>query len=352
MSDVYSILTSIAPQLRDTAKRGGSYWMIQCPFHGGGEEKTPSCSVSTEKPVFHCFSCLESGHLSRLLRQLGMSNTAAKQAISMAGLNSPSQKAADLISQRYSTNPFRGEFVLDEDILDEYRMAPKPLLEKGFLKSTLRHFEVGVDRENLRITFPIRNVYGELVGVSGRALVDWTEPRYKIYKQELIDRGYGVPEDYSMDSVKKGVMWHAHMADPFLNGAVDEAVLVTEGFKACMWSWQAGIKNSVALIGAYLSREHSELIALSTTDVVLFLDNNPAGLRGTFHAAETLLKRGVRVHIARYPDTREQPDDLDEHEVKEAIKEAYSFAEWKQQHRGTVSEAQQKRYLRRARQGR
>jgi DNA primase len=347
MGDVASLLFTLAPQFQEQYVRGHNYVLIRCPFHGGGQERTPSCSVSTDKPVFFCHSCQESGHISRLLRHLGLSAPAAKRAVEDAGLSSPKHSAADTAARKYSLNPFRGTHILNEDLLDEYRQAPIRLLDAGFEMATLRHFEVGYDTENFRITFPLRNIYGQLVGVSGRAVLDSMEPRYKIYRHELIRRReFNIPADYTLDSVKEALLWHGHVAQPLLYETPDEALILTEGFKACMWIWQAGYQTTAAIIGAYLSDLHAELIACANVPVCLFLDNNPAGWRGTFFAAERLMAKGVRFVIAAYPDDRGQPDELDPTEVQQALREATTLAEWKKRHDGLVHEVAWKRWLR------
>jgi DNA primase len=335
MSSVRDILQAAAPELAARARPGHNYLLVPCPFHGGGQERTPSCSISTEKPVFHCHACGESGHLSRLLRNFGLDGGTAARMIESAGLGhgtaAPKGRAAIIQSYKTGKDPYRGRFVLDEDLLDAYRMAPKPLIEAGFDKDVLRHFEVGVDLSQARITFPIRNLYGELVGISGRTLLD-AEPRYKIYREELVQRGkremWHIPTDYSIEEVKKATFWHAHIVYPFLIDA-EETLVITEGFKACMWVYQHGFPSVVALIGARMSHQHANLVARTCKHVVLFLDNNEAGHVGTFHAAEVLERIGVRPWIANYPDDRQQPDDLSPDEVEQAIVTAHSFIKWR-----------------------
>lgn len=347
---VPSLLFTVAPQLRGGHSNGSNYILIRCPFHGGGQEKTPSCSVSTTKPVFFCHSCQEAGHLTWLLRQLGMGASAAKNAVDDLNLHDKrrSREMRHLVAE-WGGDPFRGQFILDDAMIDIYRQAPVRLLEDGFKMSTLRHFEVGYDDRNFRITFPLRNIYGELVGVSGRAILEGQEPRYKIYVEELIKRRqFHVPEHYSMEAIKSALLWHGHVVHPFFYETDDEALLIHEGFKACMWNWQWGYETAVALVGAHLSDLHAEMIALHTKHVTLFLDNNEAGWKGTFFGAEKLLRKGIHVRIARYPDEREQPDDLSEEEVHTAIRNRQSFEEWKADHDGLIAQVAWKRSLRRA----
>ncbi len=333
MSGIAEAIFEIAPQFRDGATFSSNHMMMRCPFHKAGQERTPSMSVSTEKPVFMCFGCGESGHISRLLRSLGLGKDSVDIILRSTGMDvsKPAKKGKVATKVLSNINPFRGRFILDEDLLDAYRMAPGLLLTSGFEKKTLRHFEVGFDKMNLRITFPLRNVYGELVGISGRAVLD-QEPRYKIYDKELKTRtDFNVPEDYTMDEVKETLMWHAHIVKPILFRA-DEPLVLTEGFKACMWVWQTAYQSVTALIGAYLTDYHLELIAANVKTVVLFLDNNFAGHKGTFWAGEKLISRGREVLVARYPDEREQPDALQPEETRSALANYDQYITWRERH--------------------
>jgi DNA primase len=349
VSDIVSSLFAMAPSLAEGARPTDTYVLVRCPFHGGGNEKTPSMSVARDKPVFFCHACQESGHVSRLFRHFGVSKETVDVFLANAGLNVPYQKEkAGKVAAKLSdgVDPFRGQYLLDEDILDFYRQAPTYLLKSGFEKKTLRHFEVGFDSTNLRITFPIRNVYGNLLGVSGRAIMDGQEPRYKIYKQELINRkDFRVPSTYTMDAAKEVAMWHGHLVFPYLLKR-DEPVVIVEGFKACMWVWQSGYQAVVALVGAYLSEFHAEIVATHTKKAILFLDNNKAGHKGAFFGARRLMEKGVVPQIITYPDDRQQPDELNPEEVRTQINEPRSFREWREEHRNVADEASSRIRLR------
>lgn len=335
MMDISSAIFSIAPRLQDAAKRSDTHLVVQCPFHGGGNERTPSCSIRLDAPVFRCFACHTSGHVSLFLKQLGLGTDAIKTILKTTGLDRPYTPKNHRLTARLTGgfNVFRGPFILHEDLLDEYRHAPKMLIRQGFEKRTLRHFEVGYDHHNLRITFPLRNVYGELVGISGRAVLDYQEPRYKIYDREMkVRRGFEIPQEYSMAEVKDAVLWHAHVVRPFFYSRVpdDSPLVLTEGFKACMWTWQSGYESVVALIGSSLSELHAELIASAVQHVVLFLDNNEAGWRGTYKAGALLSTYGIDVRVAQYPDERQQPDDLDREETLLSINNPERYILWRQ----------------------
>ena len=345
-ADIVESLFSVAPELREGSKSTSGYAMIRCPFHGGGRERTPSMSINREKPLFYCHGCHESGHISRLFRHFGTTSEMVQTFISEAGLSARyEKKKAGKVGARIvaGEDPYRGKYILDDEIIDLYRLAPKSLLDQGFEKGTLRHFEVGFDKQNLRITFPLRNLYGDLVGISGRAIFD-TERRYKIYDRELVARtDFSVPSSYTMDSVKQSLLWHAHIIRPILLRE-EGSIVVTEGFKAAMWVWQAGYQNVTALIGSAVTDFHAEILATYTREVVLFLDNNEAGKKGTFFGARKLEQKGLVPMIARYPDDRQQPDNLNPEEVSTAIRDALSFREWRGENEDVCDEAARRIY--------
>lgn len=337
MTDIASALFAIAPHLQGVAVKKSDYVMIQCPFHGGGQERTPSCSIALEKPVFFCHGCQTAGHISQIFKAFGLGSDGVQVILKATGLDKPSKslKGRGKVAARMTSgsNPYRGPFILNEDLLDEYRQAPKMLMRNGFEKKTLRHFEVGFDITNMRITYPIRNVYGELVGISGRAIMDGQTPKYKIYDSEMkIRHGFNIPVEYTMNEVKEAVLWHGHVVRPFFytKEEQDEPFIIAEGFKACMWIWQSGYQSAVALIGSYLTDLHAELIASAVQYVVLFLDNNEAGWRGTFRAGRILSRYGIDVRVASYPDERTQPDDLEPSEVRVAINKPEPYIKWRQ----------------------
>lgn len=343
MRSLDDVLFDIAPGLADHARVSSNRVMICCPFH---EETGPSCSISQEAPVFNCFGCGESGHLSKLLRHLGMPKVSIDLTLESMGFGGAYEGKAKEAKERKAKgrvgatidntgiDPYRAEYVLDEDILNIYRSAPTELLAKGFAEKTLRHFEVGFDHTYGRITFPLRSRYGELVGISGRDTWGMTQAKYKIYDKELIRRtDFRVPETYTMDAVKQTLFWHGHIVLPLMTDAKNDTVILAEGFKATMWIYQAGYTPVMGLVGASLSAYHTELLCRYVRRVILFLDNNNAGWLGTHAAARRLQEKGLIVDVARYPDDRGQPDDLTKKsEVISAIKNRQPYNEWTTEH--------------------
>lgn len=328
MANIEDVLRDLAPGALVGAQLSTNFVMVRCPFH---EERTPSCSVSRVKPVFFCHSCSAGGHIAKFLRQVGTPGDLAKSIVQKINYDYSEYGGRDRKSIFTGANPFRGKFILDDDILDTWRLKPTSLEAAGFKETTLRHFEVGMDYRTGRITFPLRNLYGELVGVSGRTISEnSTGPRYKIYSARDL-APYGVDTNYSTAEIKGALLWHAHLVLPIAFNT-RAPLIITEGFKAAMWVWQSGFRDVVALVGAHLTKLQAELLARTASEVTLFLDNNPAGWGGTLAAGRLLIDKNL-VKVARYPDLRKQPDDLNQAEVQHALKTSFHFSTWRLQHK-------------------
>ena len=275
-----------------------------CPFHKEGKERSPSFYVYVGPPTHRkapgsafCHTCNKGWSLPSLLRDLG------------AGYIQTSAILAELEQDYRKPHPIRSlDFELPnlpEALLGAFDFVPKSLLEAGFSEETLYDFEIGFDRRRKRVTFPIRNHLGELVGISGRTVVN-EMPRYKIYRKEL----QSIVTDYEL---KKGkVLWNLHsFFHKSLSLGLNKPVIVAEGFKAAMWISQCGFKETVALLGVHLSKEQKFLLTSIANRVILFLDNDAAGQEGTDKIAKILSKE-IEVGIARYPKKEEptSPDDL------------------------------------------
>ncbi len=293
-----------------------------CPFHKGGQERSPSFYVYVGNPTdkksvgsSFCHTCNEGWSLFGLLRKLKVSRNvlaSAKQISSAPRAKKP--PTVQLNTESLCTLP--------ESLLGMFAYAPKKLLAEGFSKSILKHYEIGFDRERARITFPIRDHKGNLVALSGRTVLD-EHPRYKIYRSEFKE----LVSNYSFN--KKQVLWGLHkFYEERMTTLIDIPVVICEGFKAAMWVAQAGYPHVIALIGAFMSNEQRVLLSRVTNEVVLFLDNDDAGIKATARAMDAL--SGLTVRVANYNTTDPiSPDDLSKEKVRTAIEFAIDPNRWR-----------------------
>lgn len=317
---------------------------VKCPFHTV-KDGTPF-SVNVEIGLFHCFTCHAAGTIPTMLAMLGVPQDTIetelgpiKAAIKDALANRSEAHAA----QYFLDNPFRTKHILSEAMIAAYDWCPTHLVESGFDVSWLKYLQIGVDRKNLRITYPVRDIYGNLAGFVGGRTDKSQDPKYKVYSGEkkafdgtIIPCDYGpwFTEDYPGYEFKSHeYLWNYDKVYPrLLFGKESESLIIVEGFKACIWILQSGYRNTVALMGSSLSYRQKELLLRVDARIVLFLDNDEAGQKGTYKIGTTLQQAVPTIWVAKYPNgagAKCQPDDLTSELAQSAITNAYPFRNWK-----------------------
>jgi len=132
--------------------------------------------------------------------------------------------------------------VIDEKVLDYFKAQPwLPWIKEGIDWQTQVEFGVGFDLETGRVTFPVHNRFGQLIGVKGRTVVG--DPMKYIYLYEL----------------NKGIeLFNLHRALPYIHDKTE--VIVFEGAKSVMKAWSFGIRNCVSVEGSDVTDIQIELL--------------------------------------------------------------------------------------------
>jgi len=324
-------ISAIAQQYLEGIKPSGSNnIMALCPFHAkldGTAEKHPSFAMNMSNGLYFCHACESKGNLYTFLRDVGIDRESITrdygELLNAAIKNSPAR--SDPLDPKIAE-----QSPLPESMLGLFDACPLSLLDAGFTEETLRRFDVGFDLTHNRITFPLRDYLGSLSGISGRD-VTGNGLRYKVYDREY--RDWDMPARYGFD--KRKILWNAHTVYPDLFFNRGERVLVAvEGFKACMWVWQAGIRNTVGLLGTYISEEQRWIIERLGVTLYLFLDYNEAGQNGTIKAIERMARScPIRVmeypsRITKHPQVSAQPDSLTTDEVLHSFNTSVDYVTW------------------------
>jgi DNA primase len=317
-------IMDLAQRYLDKVKSSGSGELTAvCPFHtkaDGSPERNPSFYMSTTSGLFFCHSCKAKGNLRHFLKAMGVSTPALRtqygHLLDAAAKEAPSK--TDPTRKRVVTT----EEPLPESLLGIFDKCPLDLIKEGFTEETLQEFDVGFDEQHMRITFPLRDLAGRLVGISGRTVVG-NPRRYKIYDSEY--KAWGLP----MRQVPKmgEILWNADRIYPEVYFGRDVPLVVVEGFKACMWLHQAGIKNVVALCGSYLKEGQQWLLEHLGGLVYIMLDNGDAGATGAQQCGAALSK-SLKTRMVFFRESANQPTDLGQEEIVEALGKADDYYLW------------------------
>jgi DNA primase len=130
-------------------------------------------------------------------------------------------------------------------------------------------FEVaGVDLSG-RITFPIHDIHGDMVGFGGRSIGD-RHPKY-----------LNSPASPVYD--KSRIVYNLHQAQDYILEA--GFALVVEGYFDVATLWQCGVRNTVSTCGTSLTKWHVRMLKRFADRVVLLFDDDRAGDTGATRAA-------------------------------------------------------------------
>jgi DNA primase len=331
---------------------GGNVSM-KCPFHKEGNEKTPSFGVHLDLGVFHCFSCHVAGPIGYLLRLLGLPREQIDMELKAIQPELDANRERMLFEKKHffaSNDPFKAKVALPEALLGVYDWCPTSLLEQGFQMELLRDYEVGFDRAQQRVTYPLRDMYGNLAGIVGGRTLPHQQPKYKVYEgghrdektHQWLAGDFGPWFDeqfYGFRCENHDFIWNFHRVFPALMEATsdqDASVILVEGFKACLWVVQCGFRNTVALMGSFISEAQQRMLHRVGGMVYLFFDNDRAGREATKRVGK-LLWRPLhgRLKVVRYPvedvqasfsgESDSQPDDYEAQGVHQMVNDSLDF---------------------------
>lgn len=327
------VADEIAQKYLNKVKIKDEFISAACPIHSEGKERHPSFWIERATGKWGCFACsAHGGSLRFLLKELNLGNRQILAEIEQAEKESAHTVALIQAKKKKKDRAdFKGVHVLPEALLGVYDYAPVSLLKAGFDENLLEAHNIGFDRVNRRITFPVRDLYGNLVGISGRATRPEDYPKYKFYdgrkvvdgKENLNELGEWFPE-YSNDGVRDH-LWRGHLVYTDLFDGKWDQLIIVEGFKAALWMVQQGWFHTVATMGTKMTSTQARLISRLGATIFVFPDNNGPGQEAARYWCQTLAVGSFPVYRVRYParcDEDAQPDDLSEEELRQSLENA------------------------------
>jgi len=304
-----------------------THHVISCPFakwnHKSEIDKHPSMAISysdKEESLAHCFSCKVGGTFAGVLLQLAQYlpevRDLAQRVYEMDKQDLSTR--LDKIGTMYSEDPeeqVKQSELEDSDVWPENEITaflgkvPKYALDRGLTLQSCKKWELGYDADpnDPRLVFPVRRMDGKLVGVVGRTIAD-KEPKYKDY----------------FNFKKSRYLYGEHLIEP------GKPIVVVEGNIDTVWTDQVTDFNVVGLNGSKASERQIEKLVSFDRRVILMLDGDEAGKRGTwgyqvgnkkYKGIVQGLKGKVPISIAKIREG-EDPGSLRKEDLLERVEEA------------------------------
>ena len=328
-----------------------------CPFH---DDHSPSFSVQKDKQIYKCFSCGESGNVITFVQKYnGITFTEAlKMLADRAGIPlnvSTTRKINTKYEKLYEINDTVNKYFKANLLSNEGIKAIKYLEDRDISKDIINEFNIGLSTSNKlsnilskkysyeelvkldickdingryydtfqdRIIFPIIDENNNVIAFSGRKytnedLNNNTLPKYSNTKET--------------DIFKKSEVFYN------INNAINEIkkkreIVITEGFMDTIRMSSIGYKNVVAIMGTAFTEKHLLKIKKWKCKVILNLDQDDAGVKGTIEAGETLLKNNIDTEVIVFDDYKDS-DEFIKNKGSDSFKIAYdnrvSFIDFK-----------------------
>ena len=263
---------------------------IQCPFHSDMHD---SCSINTDEGKWICFRGCGQGSLRTFIQRiLGLDNASIDKYLMDKTL------FLDIDMFDSISLPVDGQLP-EVSFPHTTERVPWWIFDRGFTKKTLKLWECGVDNYN-NLIIPVKDRDARLVG--------WITRQYDKDPKYLYSKGLQKSKVlFGEYSLKK---------TPF--------ICITEGSLDTMWLNQNGF-NSVALLGAHMSKIQEELLVkLPTNELVLCLDNDEAGRMGSEKISACISKRFV-VSYTQLPTEYKDVQDIRNKEQLQQIINTRTF---------------------------
>ncbi|MFW0871042.1 MAG: DNA primase [Patescibacteria group bacterium] len=335
-------------------KKAGINYSGLCPFHS---EKTPSFFVSPERGSYKCFGCGEGGDIFSFVQAMeGMEflevlkKFSEELGIPLEQKEYSKQASRDSKDNYYAIMEWARWYWQKE--LATHSEALDYLKKRGFTKQQIIDYQIGYapagwnhletflskkgidkkiiekvglikkgdqgnyyDRFRERIIFPLRNMSGKVVAVSGRYIgSDDQSAKYLNSPETAIFNKS--KELYGIDTAK-----HAIRKNNF--------AIIVEG-QVDLVMGQSVFPNTLATSGTALSKDHLSLIRRFADRLIFVFDSDEAGIRAAFRASLLALELNFEVKIASLPQGLDPADIIvkDKEEYKRIIRESKDVFEY------------------------
>ncbi|MCL2234217.1 MAG: DNA primase [Firmicutes bacterium] len=359
-------ITDVVGDYIELKKKGNTFWGC-CPFH---IEKTPSFSVSSDKNLFHCFGCKESGNMITFIKKIetveyreALEILARKAGLEVpTNFNIPEGKKVDKDKVERLLNLMRdAAYFYHENLKNERAKPALAYLEKrGIDYSLVRKFGLGVsidgmgvinhlleksytreemkeagliavrDNENAkndhydvfysRLMFPIIDAQGKVRGFGGRALKDGDFAKYRNSSQGIIfDKSNTI---YGINLLQKHKREH---------GKVDY-IIVTEGYMDTIMLNKAGFPTTVASMGTAFTFQQAKKLKDYSDKVFVSFDGDVAGQKAALRGLDILREAKLDVRVVVMPEGLDPDDVVNKHGVeayKKLLKDAKTITAYK-----------------------
>lgn len=274
----------------DVISSSGEEFLCRCPFHN--DTGKPNLYANARRGVYLCHACGAKGHMNGVGKAMQTTTSDLRERLKV--IREPKEDPGGKVRPESWLKRF--------DFPHEYWNDVR-----GFSQDTIDAFQLGYDPTVDRLTIPMRNLRGQLLGVTQRVLTN-EKPKY------LYPKGFNISK-------------HLFGAWRVRNRS---KVAVVEGSLDAVACWDARVP-AVAMMGSRLSDAQQQVLARTgVQSIVIMTDNDDAGHNAVFQIREKLTGTGILVRVMRYRPywTAKDPGELTNQQLRKAYHSAEPWHQW------------------------
>jgi len=311
-------------------RAGANRYQGLCPFH---DERTPSFGIDPVNKLYYCFGCGKGGDCFSFVEESeglrfpeAMQFLADRYRVELEVEAEDPEEAARRAQRERLLELLERTATFYVRHLWESREAAgarQYLAERGLDEATLREFRVGYapsawdtvllasrrakfsnqeivaaglavrgkegrvyDRFRRRITFPLCDARGRVLGFGARALGADQQPKYLNSPEgDVYHKGRQL---FAVDIARAAA-------------AKSQTVIVAEGYTDVLMLHQAGLRNTVGIMGTAMTPEQVGELARLAPTALLALDADSAGQEAMLRAERLARARKLAVRVVPLP---------------------------------------------------
>lgn len=275
--------------------------MVQCPYHGGGQEKKPSAGIRKSDGMFHCFACNEVHTLPEVIShcfgQDGFGKFGWQWLIKNFATVQIENRTDIKLDFSRNVKPIKKPVYVTEEELDKYRYYHWYWEKRKITnKDIIELFDLGYDKDSKCVTMPVRDINGNCLFVARRSI----RGKFFNYPQGVEKPVYGL---YEIKTAKVNA----------------DEIIICESMIDALTAWQYG-KIAVALNGLGTDLQFQQLNKFPCRKYILATDNDNAGMNARIRIKRNLKHKIITQYII--PKDRKDLNDLEKCEF-DSLKEIF-----------------------------
>lgn len=259
---------------------------ITCPFHKNGLEKNPSCGVYSgdgdlDLPpgFFHCFTCGESGPLTKLIGECFDADTSFGEEWLMARFGSELSIEQSGLNLKEIKKEEIAPTYLDESLLNNFQSYHPYMKARKLLPEVVEKYKIKYDPNSRNLLFPVWDENNHLITITQRSV----DTKF-FYLDENLEKPI-----YLLNFFKNSK--EVYVCESQIN------TLTLIGYSL----------PSIALFGTGNSIQYNKLKKLPIKHYILSLDPDEAGIKGTYRFISNMPK-DVFIDVLELPKGKDIND--------------------------------------------